>query len=154
MICQDVIIVAVGNRISMVWEVEKRGLHFLPSSPSLLQSCRTWCWPLFFLSETTKLTTLWVERKVYWRGREEQNGGKARGSSDSQQGGVLELTDQDWMPWPKVVDLWGQIGLGEVPGKQKPPVALCLPGNNPSVYLSRVLLFRTFSSAQPLGGAQ
>lgn len=40
---------------------------------------------------------------------------------DSQQGGVLELTNQDWMPLPKVVDLQGQIGLREVPGKQKPP---------------------------------
>lgn len=93
--------------------------------------------PGFYFSSVKppSCTTLWVERKVCRRGREEQNGGKARGFYDSQQGGVLELTDQDWMPLPKV-------GLRLV-------VTLCLPDNNPSVYLAKVLLFRAFSSAQP-----
>lgn len=98
----------------MVWEVEKRGLRFLSSSPSLLQPGRIWCWLLFSSVKPPSCTTQWGERKVYRRGREEQNGGKARGFYDSQQGEVLELTDQDWMPLPKVVDLWGQIGLREV----------------------------------------
>lgn len=53
----------------------------------------------------------------------------------SRVGRVLELTEQDWMPLPKV-------GLRLV-------VTLCLPDNNPSVDLAKVLLFRAFSSAQP-----
>lgn len=104
-----------------------------------------------------KLTRLFF--RGGWR-REEQNGRKA---DFTWQSTVLELIqavqiDQgtrctSWVSWPlgqsKVCSWWLERFLV----KRHLPWGLCLPNNKPSVYLTKVCLFKTMPRALPFGDA-